>query len=134
MPVISVTRLRVRSFRYLPGFIFMAVRSARQARRHPENLGSKLLRDANNAFWTCTAWRSDASMKNFMLAGPHRRAMSRLAHWCDEASVVHWNQETAVLPEWPEAHRRMMKEGRPPKVNHPSAAHLAHEIPGPRIG
>ena len=30
MALISVTRLRVRSFRYLPGFIFLALRSYRR--------------------------------------------------------------------------------------------------------
>src|SRR5687768_6400982 len=38
--------------------------------------------------------------------------MSKRFNWCDEASVVHWNQETVELPSWSEAHRRMVKDGR----------------------
>ena len=68
-------------------------------------------------------------MRAFMLAGPHRRAMPKLLEWCDEASVVHWNQESPALPDWREAYRRMVEEGRPSKVNHPSPAHRACEIP-----
>jgi len=57
--------------------------------------------------------------------------MPRLLEWCDEASIVHWLQESAELPSWDEAHRRIQQEGRRSKVNHPSAAHLAYEIPSP---
>ena len=62
MVLISVTRLWVRSFRYLPGFILYALLSVRQAKRAPGNLGVGLLRDADRTFWTCTAWRDEAAM------------------------------------------------------------------------
>ena len=132
MALISVTRLRVRSPRYLPGFIWYALLSARQARRAPGCLGVKLLRDADNTFWTNTAWQDEAAMRAYMLAGTHRKAMPKLLEWCDEASVVHWQQETPELPDWPEAHRRMVAEGRRSKVNHPSAAHRTYDIPQPK--
>jgi hypothetical protein len=32
MPFVSITRLRVRSWRYLPGFLIQALRTARQAK------------------------------------------------------------------------------------------------------
>ena len=133
MPVISVTRLRVRSFRYLPGFIFFALRSGRQARHATGNLGVALLNDAHSAFWTCTAWRDEAAMRAFMLAMPHRRAMARLADWCDEASVVHWIEESPTLPGWHEAHRKMVADGRRSKVKHPSPAHEAFQIAPPKV-
>ncbi|HYR85865.1 MAG TPA: hypothetical protein VE422_17375 [Terriglobia bacterium] len=131
MALISVTRLRVRSFRYLPAFIFFALRSARQARRDPGNLGTGQLRDANMTFWTRTAWRDEAAMRAFMMADPHRRAMAKLLNWCDEASLVHWIQEKPILPDWNEAYRRMITEGRRSKVNHPSPAHQAYNFPPP---
>lgn len=40
--------------------------------------------------------------------GAHRRVMPRLLKWCDEATVVHWTQESPSLPDWPEAHRRLV--------------------------
>jgi hypothetical protein len=91
-----------------------------------------LLREANNTYWTLTAWQDEAAMRAFMMATPHRHAMGKLAEWCDEASVVHWNQETADLPNWQEAHRRIAAEGRPSRVRHPSAAHQAFQIPPPK--
>jgi len=83
---ISVTRLRVRSFWFLPGFIYYALRSSRQAGGSSGNLGKGLLREANNTYWTCTAWQDEAAMRAFMMAVPHRSAMGKLAEWCDEAS------------------------------------------------
>jgi len=129
---ISITRLRVRSIWFLPGFLFYALRSARQAKSAPGNLGVELLRDAHNTFWTRTAWKDEAAMRAFMMAKPHGSAMRKLAAWCDEASVAHWNQETADLPDWQEAHRRMVAEGRASRVRYPSAAHQAFQIPPPK--
>ena len=131
MPVVSVTRLRVRSWRYLLPFIVFAVRSSRQAKTAEGNLGVTLLRDANLVFWTSTLWTTEDTMKSFMLSGPHRQAMPRLLDWCDEAALVHWPQPETQLPDWQEAHRRLQSEGRRSKVRHPSPAHEKYEIPKP---
>lgn len=131
MPVISVTRLRVWSWRFLPAFIFASMRIGKQARTAKGNLGAKVLRDRRNAFWTCTCWESEAAMKSFMLASPHGPAMRKLLEWCDEASLVHWTQEDSELPSWTEAHRRMLRGGRTSKVNHPSDAQKAFHIDAP---
>ena len=52
MALISITRLRVRSVWYLPGFIYYALKSSRQAKRAAGNLDIGLLREANMTFWT----------------------------------------------------------------------------------
>jgi len=133
VPFVSITRLRVRSWRFMPMFFVYAIRSSRQAARAEGNLGIKLLRDRRNTFWTATLWTSEAAMKKFMIAGAHGRAMRKLLHWCDEAAVVHWTQESAALPPWLESHARLQSEGRASKVNHPSSVHLAHDFPEPRV-
>jgi hypothetical protein len=134
MAFISVTRLRVRSAWYLAAFLFRALRSSRHARRSTGNLGVDLLTDSRLTFWTKTAWKDEASMRAFMLGGPHKRVMPKLADWCDEASVVHWTQENATLPDWHEAHRRMVAEGRKSRLKHPSEAHEKFDIPPPKGG
>jgi len=132
MPSVSITRLRVRRWRYLPLFIVWALRSSRQARQAPGNLGVWLLNDANNAFWTKTLWQDDAAMRTFMLSNPHKAAMPKLLEWCDEASLVRWSQADATPPPWGEAHRRLQLEGRQSKVNHPSEAHRTLKFPAPK--
>jgi hypothetical protein len=131
MPIVSVTRLRVRSWLYLPAFLIAALRIARQARDAEGSLRVKMLRDRRNVFWTSTSWDSEASMRTFMLARPHSPAMRKLLEWCDEAALVHWSQPDAELPAWSEAHRRIHEEGRTSKVNHPSPAHTAKVMAAP---
>jgi len=58
--------------------------------------------------------------------------MHKLADWCDEAAVVHWSQDDATLPDWHDAHRRLLAEGRRVRVRWPSAAHEAFTIPPPQ--
>ena len=72
MAIISVTRLRLRSLWYLPGFILWARRTARQARKAEGNLGVGLLKDARLAFWTKTAWKDEDSMRLYKYSEPHR--------------------------------------------------------------
>jgi Domain of unknown function (DUF3291) len=133
MPIISITRLRVRSWRYLPAFYLSVIRVARQARNAPGNLAVRILADKRSTFWTSTSWNSESSMRAFMLATPHGPTMRKLLEWCDEASLVHWTQHDSALPTWPEAHRRLIADGRPSKVNHPSPAHTAHGLPPPAV-
>jgi hypothetical protein len=133
MPFVSITRLRVRSWIYLPSFFLAAMRIARQARQAAGSLEVKVLRDRRNVFWTATIWESEASMRAFMHARPHGPTMRKLLEWCDEAALVHWNQASGALPVWEEAHRRLLQEGRRSKVNHPSAAHVAHTLPQPVV-
>jgi hypothetical protein len=133
MALVSVTRLRVRSWRFLPAFLVQAMRSNRQARRAAGSLGTSLLAEAHRTFWTLTVWSDEGHMRTFMLAGAHGRGMRRLLEWCDEAAVVHWTQPDAALPSWSEAHRRLQAEGRRSKVNHPSPAHEAYRIAPPVV-
>ncbi|MGO8922814.1 MAG: DUF3291 domain-containing protein [Xanthobacteraceae bacterium] len=124
MPLVSITRLRVRSFRYLPAFLLGSLRAAREAKNASGNLAVAVLSDANLTFWTRTLWIDERSMRAFMFAPAHRRVMPKLLQWCDEASPE--------PPPWQEVHRRLQQEGRVSKVDHPSAAQLRFEIPPPK--
>jgi hypothetical protein len=130
MPLVSITRLRVRSFRYLPVFAIEAFRSARQAKNAPGNLAVSLLNDSHLTFWTRTLWKDEAAMRAFMIAGAHRHVMPHLLQ-CDEAAVVHWVQDSPEPPSWQEAYRRLQQEGRASRVNYPSVAQTAFEVPPP---
>src|SRR5215471_7488111 len=131
MPFISVTRLRIRRWWFLPQFIVAALRIARQASASEGNLHAAVLRDNNRTFWTATSWTSEAEMRAFMIAGPHGPNMRKLLNWCDEASVAHWTQDGDALPAWDEVHRRLTKEGRPSRVKHPTTAHRTLQFPAP---
>jgi len=128
---ISVTRLRIRSLRHLLPFLLHNERVVAQTVRAAGYLGGSLFVDKHRTFWTLTGWEGKAAMTAYRNADEHRAAMPKLQHWCDEASVVHWDDAPA-LPTWPEAHKRMMEEGCPSKVRKPSADHVAGIIAQPR--
>jgi hypothetical protein len=125
---ISITRLRLRSVRFLPKFLWLSWQSTRQAKKAEGNRRLKLEGGKGLVFWTLTAWDNEALMRAYMSSGAHRHAMPKLIHWCNEASTVHWLQETDELPSMAEAYRRMQAEGRFYKVNYPSADQEAHQI------
>jgi hypothetical protein len=132
MPFISVTRLRVRSLRYLLPFVWQTFKVVRQAEHSSDFLGGRVLREARNAFWTVTAWESDVAMRSFRQKGAHGQVMAKLLQWCDEAAYVHWNQDSVELPDWQEAHRRLVQDGKLSKVYHPSPAQVAKQIAEPK--
>jgi hypothetical protein len=129
--LISLTRLRVRSSLYLPQFLWHTFKSVRQVERAGGFYGGKTLVNPRKVFWTLTAWESEAAMNFFRTNAAHRAAMPKLLNWCDEASVVHWTQQTPDLPTWQDAHQRMVTSGRASKVDHPSPAQAAKEFPPP---
>jgi hypothetical protein len=138
MGFISVTRLRLRSIRYLPAFGIHTTRSLQQVKTAEGFQQGAVLADHRLAFWTLTMWDEQPSMRRYMTAGSHRVAMPRLMKWCDEASVVHWTIHTAILPSWDEADSRMRQEGRTSKVLKPSPDHAdltfkpsSHRFAGP---
>ena len=133
MPFISITRLRLRSVRFLPRFALHAMRTQAQVRRAPGYRDGALLPDRRWTFWTMTAWDSQDSMRAYMTNGAHRTAMPHLVNWCDEASVVHWGQDDTNLPSWQEADRRMRESGRPSKIRYPGPQHAALSFAPPRV-
>ena len=107
MPFVSLTRLRIRAWRYLPIFLVQTFRSAWQAKSAKNCLSVFVLREAHRTFWTRTVWTDAPAMKFFMLSGVHRKVMPSLLELCDEASVADWVQDSLKPPSWEEAHRRM---------------------------
>lgn len=132
MAFVSLTRLRLRSLRFVPFFAFHTLRSLSQVKKAPGFEKGAVLNDRKWTFWTLTLWESEQSMRQYMISGSHKKAMLHLLHWCDEASVAHWTQAEADLPSWMEADTRMRATGRPSKVNHPSANHAGLTYATPR--
>lgn len=132
MPFVSLTRLRVRSVRFLPQFLVYVLRTVRQVRRAPGFSGGAVLADRQWTFWTLTAWSTQEDMRHYMTTGAHKSAMPRLLGWCDEASVAHWDQPEETLPSWEEANQRMRSTGRSSKVRNPSLQHATLTYAAPR--
>ena len=132
MAFVSITRLRIRSWRFMPLFAVHTLRTLTQTRQADGFIGGSLLADRKRTFWTMTLWRDQADMKRYMTNGAHLKAMPHLLDWCDEASVVHWAQDDEMAPDWREAERRMRADGRPSKVRQPSPQHRDLSFKPPR--
>ena len=129
MPIVSVTRLHLRSIRFLLPFLWYTLRVSRQAKKRPGNLGVQLRKTNGLAFWTLSRWESNEAMNKFMFASPHKEAVRRLPHWCDEASFADWEQNTTTeWPPWDYAAEKLKTTGRLAKVLHPSEQHNADKI------
>jgi heme-degrading monooxygenase HmoA len=133
MPFVSITRLRIRSALFMPLFAFHTLRSISQVKKAPGFLCGSLLPDLRRTFWTMTVWDSQQSMRNYMTQGSHRTAMPHLLHWCDEASVTHWEQPESNPPSWADADQRMRTEGRISKVHFPSPEHADLKYAPPSV-
>ena len=129
----SVTRLRVRSLKFVPSFLWRNFLTERQVMRAPGFLGGRLLVDVRRTFWTLTVWESEKAMKAFRGSGAHGRVMPKLAHWCDEASYTHWESDRLDVPTWEEAYERLIGGARLSRVNRPSRDHEARRFPKPRL-
>jgi hypothetical protein len=127
---ISLTRLRLRSARFLLPFFWHTWRSLRQVRRAAGFHAGRMARDTHGGYWTVTMWDDLDAMRAYRNDGAHMAAMPKLIAWCDEASVAHWRHDGPALPDGDDMLARMRALGRVSKVRHPSAAHAAGQTAG----
>lgn len=132
MPLVGVTRFRLRSIRFLPFFMLHANRTIAQIRKADGFIAGAVQRDNDLAFWTVTVWRDERAMRAYGASGAHRKAMPHLADWADEASLVQWMQPSSDLPGWPEAVRRLREEGHPLPLRHPAPNHAHRSLAEPQ--
>ena len=131
MPIISVTRLRLRSFGYLPQFLWANFLVNKQVVKAGGFLRGTLLVDKQLTFWTATAWSDVPVMKVFRDSGAHKQTMPKLQNWCCEATSMHWDQENDQLPDWKQAYDRLVKDGRALYVKKPSEHQKDRRFPAP---
>jgi hypothetical protein len=133
MPVIVVTRLRLRDPAFFDEFFASAVAVVEQAQGTEGNLSADVLAEANNTYWTRTAWRGRTEMDSFVGKEPHLGTMNRIDDWCDEATFVDWEQPAAGALDWHEAHRRLVADGQARSLTHGTEANRTRVFPAPVV-
>lgn len=131
MAVIVVTRLRLRDPAFFDEFFAVAVAVTEQASGSGGNRGADVLAEANNTYWTATAWEDRAAMSAFVGTEPHLSTMDRIDGWCDEATFADWEQPEAGLPDWRDGYHRLVTDGHVATLSQGTAAHLARDFPPP---
>ena len=133
MAYVSITRLRIRHEEFVGEFNARVPVVYAQASEAPGCLAVDLLADDHHTFWTRSVWVDRAAMRAYMTGGAHGEVMPELRTWCDEAHVAHWDQQSAELPSWDEAHGRLVAEGRNSAVTHPSPGHATRDLAPPEV-
>jgi hypothetical protein len=123
MPVIVVTRLRLKDPALLDEFFTAAVAATEQAQKSDGNLGVDALADANNAWWSVSAWAGRPPMQAFVDAEPHAGISQRLDHF--------WEQDSPALPDWQTSWRHLTADGKVAELTHPSEANQTRAFPAP---
>jgi heme-degrading monooxygenase HmoA len=131
MPIIVVTRLRLREPSLLDEFFTHAAAVLEQAMKSDGNLGADALAEAHDAWWSVTAWQARAQMKAYVDAEPHRSTEALLDHLCDEATFVDWEQASPELPDWQTSWRHLVGDGHSATLSHPSPANQTRAFPAP---
>ena len=133
MPVIVVTRLRLRDPAFLDAFFAHAVAVVEQARNSHGNLHADVLAEANNTYWTRTAWQERDLVDAFVGSEPHLNTMDRIEDWCDEATFIDWEQASTDLPDWQDGYQRLVANGQAASLTHATKAHHTRDFPAPVV-
>ena len=133
MPVIVVTRLRLKDPAVLDEFFTDAVAAIEQAQKAEGNLGADALADANNAWWSVSAWQDRRLMHAYVRSEPHQTIRSKIDRYCDEATFADWEQDSPELPDWPTSWRHLVADGLAAELTQPSAAHQTRDFPAPVV-
>ena len=131
MPIMVVTRLRLKDPALLDEFFTDAVAAIEQAQKSAGNLGADALADVSNAWWSVSAWTERGPMRAYVDSEPHLTIRARLDHYCDEATFVDWEQASPALPDWPTSWRHLTADGQAAELTHPSPANQTRGFPAP---
>jgi len=94
--------------RHVPRLLLYAMRIMAQLRRSRGLLGYSLRAQLMaNEFWTLSAWEDEASLRDFVRAQPHGRAMTAMVPYMGKTRFTRWTiTGSEVPPSWEDALRR----------------------------
>lgn len=133
MAYLSMTRLKLKSARYVIPFLVYNERVVKQIRTSEGFLKGKLLATPTLSMWTTTLWASQEALKAFYLNGTHRIAMAKLNEWSSEAASAHQQVDINELPSWGYISTQLCKIGHFTALKEPSLEHEHRTILSPRV-
>jgi hypothetical protein len=134
MPILSMTRLRLKSIKLVPQFMWASETAVPQLRTASGFLCGKFLAELNLAMWTASLWFSGENMRAFYLSGAHRSLMPKLKDFACEAMVGHIIYDSSELPSWQFIYEELCKEGRySDALSEPSDNHRNRNVAPPKF-
>jgi hypothetical protein len=111
--VVLASRLELRRFRAVAGFLAAAMRVRAQVRRTPGALGVSLVAEpGHRTFWTLSAWTDRAAIDTFVGTAPHRDIMRRFHDAMEGADFTTWTVDAGELPRGRSNARELWREAR----------------------
>lgn len=107
--VAQVTRLELRRFRHVPGFLIEALRIRRAAQQAPGAIGITLrAAPLRRSFWTLSIWTDQASVDAFVSHETHLATMRRFRSRMAGSRFLAWQLEPGTSPPtWDHALQRL---------------------------
>jgi hypothetical protein len=97
--IVLGSRLELRRFRDIPGFLRAAMRIRKQVHTSPGAYGVSLIaQPARKTFWTLSAWADETTLQQFVRTAPHVGVMSRYHDRLDHATFTTWTHPAGALP------------------------------------
>ena len=128
MSVLSITRLRLKSYGYLAQFLIHNEKILDQIRKSEGFIKGKELAAFDLSMWTCTLWKSDGLLRSFYLNGAHQKVMLNIDRWSSEAATVHQDADCLDLPSCRQMVNSLEKNGHFTKLTDPSENHCQRVI------
>lgn len=134
MPVLAMTRLKLKSARLLPKFILENETAVKQLKTAKGFICGKTLAEPSLGMWTTTLWDSEENMRAYYISDAHSKLMPKLSHYACEAVTTHISFDEKKLPSWGFVHEQLSSKGRFSTVlKEPSQDHLNCFIKFPKI-
>ena len=128
MSVLSITRLRLKSYGYLAQFLIHNEKIFQQIRKSEGFIRGKEVTAFDLSMWTCTLWKSDGLLRSFYLNGAHQKAMLNIDRWSSEAATFHQDIDSFDLPSCRRMIDLLEKNGHFTKLTDPSENHCQRVI------
>jgi hypothetical protein len=98
----------LKSYWRVPSFFYYTAQVAKQLASAQGLLGySVLARPLSKRFWTLSAWKDEAALRDFVRRSPHVRIMTAIAPHRDQTKFLRWTVKGSQLPlGWVDALRR----------------------------
>jgi hypothetical protein len=128
--VVLGSRLELRTFRHIPGFMRAAMSVRRQVRGSRGALGVSLIaQPVRKRFWTLSAWTDQGALDAFVATAPHAQIMERFRGRLADAEFTTWRHDASELPKqgsaakplWREATTRLAGPKSPQVLNREEA-------------
>ncbi len=106
--VVMASRLELRRYRDVPGFLVAALRLRREFRRAPGGVGLALRAEPQRrTFWTLSVWTDAAAIGSYVATPKHREVTERFGSVMAGSGFVTWTDSSADRPSWGTATSRL---------------------------